>query len=210
MVLDNIKKLMSDNPYVIIIPIIMLIVTATIFAQDEKDEKDKKGYKFKKFSFWGPILISVFAMGFSYYYFGKIDKEGVRTPRFTTATDILKIHGSVYMVFFIMYYIMLRTSSDKHFNNPNADSKKQSYLLDAMYYTTTTHTTVGYGDFTPKSRAARFITQIHQVIVFLITTEIMFNNTQNDIIEAAKIQTNFDTKGTVSVVNKVKDVFTKE
>ena len=49
-------------------------------------------------------------------------------------------------------------------------------FFDAFYFTTSTHTSIGYGDITPKTRQLRLVTSIHMIIVFsLIIISIDYN-----------------------------------
>lgn len=38
--------------------------------------------------------------------------------------------------------------------------------FDSFYFTTATHTSIGFGDITPTHRALRMISSIHMIIVF--------------------------------------------
>lgn len=39
-------------------------------------------------------------------------------------------------------------------------------ILDSFYFTSATHTSIGFGDITPKTRSLRLLTSIHMLIVF--------------------------------------------
>lgn len=41
-------------------------------------------------------------------------------------------------------------------------------IFDSFYYTTATHTSIGFGDITPKNRMIRLITSLHMIIVFAL------------------------------------------
>ena len=41
-------------------------------------------------------------------------------------------------------------------------------ILDSFYYTTATHTSIGFGDITPKNRIIRMITSLHMIMVFIL------------------------------------------
>lgn len=41
------------------------------------------------------------------------------------------------------------------------------HILDSFYFTVCTHSSLGYGDITPKSRYIRLITSIHMISVFI-------------------------------------------
>lgn len=40
------------------------------------------------------------------------------------------------------------------------------YLIDSFYFTVCTHSSLGYGDITPKSRYIRLLTSFHMLFVF--------------------------------------------
>ena len=47
-------------------------------------------------------------------------------------------------------------------------------LSTMMYYSTTTHTTLGFGEIYPKSKGAKYVTMVHSFFVFLLVCGFAF------------------------------------
>lgn len=79
----------------------------------------------------------------------------------------LYYHGFVFLLFnsvYLMFMIFL-PSSWKGIDSK--DSHLLCNILDSFYFTVCTHSSLGYGDITPKSRGIRLITSIHMISVFI-------------------------------------------
>jgi hypothetical protein len=77
------------------------------------------------------------------------------------------------MFFLINYYLLnqdKQSNVSKHFN---IESKSKSLLLDTLYFTMTTYSSVGYGDIYPISDIAKFAILIHQFIIVLFQFELI-------------------------------------
>jgi hypothetical protein len=46
--------------------------------------------------------------------------------------------------------------------------------LDVLYFTTTTHSSTGYGDILPKSQLARFFVTLHQLAMTALMIQIIY------------------------------------
>jgi hypothetical protein len=74
----------------------------------------------------------------------------------------------------IMYgYIYWIFGTCEHFNfvvNNTIENSSKQYLtfLDALYFAFNTHTTIGYGDITPKSQLLRFISITHTILIIVL------------------------------------------
>ena len=68
-----------------------------------------------------------------------------------------------FSIFLIIYFILMVYFPECWEGLPESDIYT---LFDAFYFTTATHTSIGYGDITPKTRKLRLITSIHMLIVF--------------------------------------------
>jgi hypothetical protein len=51
-------------------------------------------------------------------------------------------------------------------NGIKEDDKWYYKIIDAFYFSISTHTSLGYGDIIPKSRLIRIITSFHMIFVF--------------------------------------------
>ncbi|AGE55742.1 potassium channel protein kcv [Acanthocystis turfacea Chlorella virus MN0810.1] len=71
---------------------------------------------------------------------------------------LLLIHIAI-LTFFTVVYKML---PDGVFSNGDPS------WVDCLYFSASTHTTVGYGDLTPKSPVAKLTATAHMMIVFAI------------------------------------------
>ena len=49
----------------------------------------------------------------------------------------------------------------------NEDKKYLNTFIDSFYFTVCTHTSLGFGDITPKSRMIRLVTSSHMISVFV-------------------------------------------
>lgn len=53
---------------------------------------------------------------------------------------------------------------------PNSFNKKMD-LFDSVYYSIVTHVTLGYGDYHPVSKVAKFFSALQAFIIFYFITE---------------------------------------
>jgi hypothetical protein len=74
-------------------------------------------------------------------------------------TYLVLYHIIIYIIFSLIYIQLDET----HF----IGVKKKS-IHDKLYFSATTHTTVGYGDISPKSRLCRNITMLHSFLVLAV------------------------------------------
>lgn len=89
-----------------------------------------------------------------------------RIIRFIVCVIILQI--TVIFLFALLYY-GIRAN-----NNFNGISRTSSFL-DCLYFSTTTASSVGYGDITPKSQLARGLVVIQQILILLNLSSLTIN-----------------------------------
>lgn len=69
------------------------------------------------------------------------------------------------IIFFIFFAIYL--NSMLFFPSLWDGIDEKYYFIDSLYFTMCTHSSLGYGDISTKSRIIRFIITIHMICVFL-------------------------------------------
>lgn len=62
--------------------------------------------------------------------------------------SLLTNHLIVLVVFFTIYYSLYNSNASEHFSVNVGNNKME--LVDVIYFTTTTHSSTGYGDYTAK------------------------------------------------------------
>ena len=75
-------------------------------------------------------------------------------------------------VFTTVYYLFWKQNPTKYFNGLDENSS----IWDILYFTTTTQSTIGYGDITPKDVMSRMVVILQQVLIVvgaLISLEII-------------------------------------
>lgn len=75
----------------------------------------------------------------------------------------LLLHVAVFLFFFFFNLFVMRFSRDSWKGLPENDC---GTFFDSFYFTTATHTSIGFGDITPRCRSLRVISSIHMIIVF--------------------------------------------
>ena len=81
---------------------------------------------------------------------------------------IVYINVNLFLIFiFSLIYWHYGTPENLTFNPQFADTDNNITYLSALYFSCTTHSTVGYGDITPKSKFMQFIITIHLIILIL-------------------------------------------
>lgn len=77
------------------------------------------------------------------------------------------VYVNLLLIFiFSLIYWYYGTSENLTFGSQFGYNDNISYL-SALYFSCTTHSTVGYGDITPKSKFMQFIITIHLIILIL-------------------------------------------
>ena len=74
------------------------------------------------------------------------------------------LHYHVLLIIFFssVFYLYAPYSQNKE------DITSYDSFLQTIYYTTTTHFTIGFGDITPKSSVLRILSMIHIFLTFLL------------------------------------------
>jgi uncharacterized membrane protein len=65
----------------------------------------------------------------------------------------------IFVVFTTLYWLMDSKEPGKHFGSN----------FDPVYFSIITHTTIGFGDISPKTTAARRVTSAHAVLTLVFT-----------------------------------------
>lgn len=73
---------------------------------------------------------------------------------------IVVANVALLILFSGMYWIL---GMDRHFGTSGAGAG------DALYFATIAHTSVGFGDITPKTRAAKLLVSLHVLAVWAVT-----------------------------------------
>jgi len=47
-------------------------------------------------------------------------------------------------------------------------------LVDVIYFTTTTHSSTGYGDYTAKSKIAKLCVSLHHISLILMSVQLFY------------------------------------
>lgn len=95
-------------------------------------------------------------MGFKYFPKSNHLKRPTNTiERFYT---FMVVNISILIVFFMLNYTL---------NRKNFNIDREFTFMDAVYYTATTHTTVGFGDIYPTSILGKNIAMFHSLTVFV-------------------------------------------
>jgi hypothetical protein len=93
----------------------------------------------------------------------KINKvmNTLRLPKFGL---LLRIQFYIWLAF-IIFNAMLMIESDGE-SHGLSKKKGYEYVGDSIWFTTVTHTTVGYGDINAITPMARFVSLCHMIIVY--------------------------------------------
>jgi len=75
----------------------------------------------------------------------------------------LAYQGALFALFFVMY-LTIPGGFRENFNTPN--DKTGNTWGDVLYFTTMTHTSVGYGDIYPLTPRARMLATLHSILSF--------------------------------------------
>ena len=76
------------------------------------------------------------------------------------------VHALIFVVFCVINLFMLQ-DPQTHFTISKYDLRQPTWV-NAIYITSTTHTSTGYGDISPKSLMAKMYAVCHQTCVFLL------------------------------------------
>ena len=81
---------------------------------------------------------------------------------------LIYIYVNLILIFvFSLIYWFFGTPTNLTFGEQFANTDKNISYLSALYFACTTHSTVGYGDITPKSKMMQCITIFHLIILIL-------------------------------------------
>ena len=81
---------------------------------------------------------------------------------------LLYVYVNLALIFiFSLIYWYYGTPDNLTFNPQFADDKGNICYLSALYFTCTAHSTVGFGDITPKSRFMQLVVIIQLIILIL-------------------------------------------
>lgn len=108
----------------------------------------------------------------------RTERMGLECNNFSSKWDAVAVGLVVWLLFAVVYGVM-HQMDDRHFGFVNP-------IVDPLYFSSTTTTTVGYGDLTPKSVPARAVVIVHQlgvmgVFVLLVCT--LFNKNRKKYLD---------------------------
>ena len=75
--------------------------------------------------------------------------------------SLLKLHSLIFIVFTTLYAVM---DFQKHFGSSSTN---------ALYFSASVHTSVGFGDIVPKTNEAKLIVTVHMLVSFAATLLIL-------------------------------------
>jgi len=84
------------------------------------------------------------------------------------STDTLYFLLAHIVLFFIFFFINFFLMKYKRscWNGILEDDCET--IIDSFYYTTATHTSIGFGDITPKNKKIKIITSLHMIMSFFL------------------------------------------
>ena len=71
----------------------------------------------------------------------------------------------VFIIFFIINIILINYKNSYYEGLPSRDN---FCIVDAFYYTTATHTSIGFGDIIPRHRLVKLLSSVHMILVFIL------------------------------------------
>lgn len=88
----------------------------------------------------------------------------LRSYHITDTFSILKykfiqVNGILFLLFFCIYWLLFKLNREKHFTYDK--TYDMTSVVDVMYFTITTQSTVGYGDISPRSTLAKIVMMLH-------------------------------------------------
>jgi len=83
----------------------------------------------------------------------------------------------IYTIIIILYLIILLNLDHTHFNGitKKNDTLFCDKLLNRIYFITTTLSTIGYGDISPKTRILKCIAISLQIIIIYALVDLVYN-----------------------------------
>lgn len=86
--------------------------------------------------------------------------------------NYLYLNFFIIFIFSVIYWLY---GTDEHFVfKPHFSVNHNITYMTALYYSLVTHSTVGFGDITPKSTFIKIITMIHIIIIILFLSLLFF------------------------------------
>jgi hypothetical protein len=78
----------------------------------------------------------------------------------------VQVNGIIFLLFFCIYWLLFKLNREEHFTFDK--SYNMVSVIDVMYFTITTQSTVGYGDISPRSKLAKIVMMIHIVSTIIL------------------------------------------
>lgn len=75
----------------------------------------------------------------------------------------LILQGSLFLFFYLVNMFFMKIHRDWW-----KGISSYFIFIDAFYYTTATHTSIGFGDITPNNEVIRILSSIHMLCVFAL------------------------------------------
>ena len=86
-----------------------------------------------------------------------------------TKKHILRTFVLINLIFIAIFSVIYKLISKNGSFNTNNDKNELDWL-DAIYFSLMTHSTVGYGDISPKNRTSKICVMIQVILVIILTS----------------------------------------
>lgn len=88
----------------------------------------------------------------------------------TSRTTVIMANVAAMLLFAAVYYVI---GLKKNFNLPSFQDKETPDYFFALYFSTITHSTAGFGDCYPTSGKARMLVMVHLLTVMVMNVYLL-------------------------------------